>query len=140
MLTKEYQFILYITVQFNKNAFKNHNKWKVKKKKKSVIMIYNIVYIKLVQEFKKLNYPFYLLSVFQNVWISFRWLIGTGSMWSSVTNIVFKFPKSNALAWIVPSTFKIDIALHFDHSSLTFGRFMCLFSPTLKILFEKIHT
>lgn len=40
---------------------------KGKKKKKSVIMIYNIVYIKLVQEFKKLNYPFYLLSVFQNV-------------------------------------------------------------------------
>lgn len=40
---------------------------KGKKKKKSVIMIYNIVYIKLVQEFKKLNDPFYLLSVFQNV-------------------------------------------------------------------------
>lgn len=40
---------------------------KGKKTNKSVIMIYNIVYIKLVQEFKKLKYPFYLLSVFQNV-------------------------------------------------------------------------
>lgn len=28
---KEYQFVVYITVQFNKNAFKNHKKWKVKK-------------------------------------------------------------------------------------------------------------